>query len=322
MSKRLWAFLAASLLGASLIGSSSASAATEFGNGCQAFTAVPGYTLVQIQNAGGNTLPAAAPVGGVLTKWKTNLPSIPTTIPQILKVFRPTGVANQFQVVGESATASVGSGVSSHDTRIPIQAGDHLGLFGGPNETDAVLLCKSESEADVIGAFKGNVPVGTSQTFETVPKAQIPAVGVIEPDADNDGFGDETQDGCPQSAAIQTECPVVVLDSFALRKKGSIVVLVAASETGPVSVSGTAKLPKGGKKKAKSSAKAKLKKVTKNVTAGKIGKFTLKFPGNLRSALAGLPPGKSITVKLQASAKDVAGRVTKDKSKLKLKGGS
>jgi hypothetical protein len=211
--------------------------------------------------------------------------------------------------------------VSSHDTRIPIQAGDHLGLFGGPNETDAVLLCKSESEADVIGAFKGNVPVGTSQTFETVPKAQIPAVGVIEPDADNDGFGDETQDGCPQSAAIQTECPVVIVDSFALRQKNSIVVLVSTSTAAPVTVSGTAKLPKGGKK-ASSSAKAKLKKLTKNVPSGKLVRFKLKLPGSLKSALASLPRGKSITVKLQANATNVAGQVSKDKSKLKLKGGS
>jgi hypothetical protein len=151
--------------------------------------------------------------------------------------------------------------------------------------------------------------------------ARIPVFATLEPDADNDGFGDETQDRCPQSAAIQTECPVVIVDSYALRQKSSIMVLVSTSEAAPVSVSGTAKLPKGGGK-AKSSAQAKLKKLTKNVPSGKLVRFKLKLPGSLKSALASLPRGKSITVKLQANATNVAGQVSKDKSKLKLKGGS
>jgi hypothetical protein len=97
------------------------------------------------------------------------------------------------------------------------------------------------------------------------------------------------------------------------------VVLVSTDESAPVTVSGTAKLPKGAKK-ASASAKAKLKKVTHKVPAGKLVRFTLKFPGNLKSALRSLPRGKSLTVQLQATAKNVAGQVSKDKSKLKLKG--
>ena len=30
--------------------------------------------------------------------------------------------------------------------------------------------------------------------------------GTIEPDADGDGFGDETQDGCPSQAVSQGAC--------------------------------------------------------------------------------------------------------------------
>ncbi len=30
---------------------------------------------------------------------------------------------------------------------------------------------------------------------------------MVEPDADRDGFGDETQDACPSSASAQGACP-------------------------------------------------------------------------------------------------------------------
>ncbi len=304
----------------SLLGTQGAAASTEIGNNCLANFSVPGFTVVQVQNAPGSSLPAAAPTGGVITKWKTNLPPVPITIPQILKVVRPTGVANQFQVVGESPAANVGGGITTVDARIPIQAGDHLGLSDGGGEGSATLACKTENTGDEIGVLKGNATVGSTQTFEPAPKFSLPVAAVIEPDADNDGFGDETQDKCPQSAAVQAECPVVVLDSFALAKKSSIVVLVSTDESASVTVSGTVKLPKGAKK-ASASAKAKLKKVKHTVPAGKLVRFTLKFPGSLKSALRSLPRGKSLTVKLQAQAKNVAGQVFTDKAKLKLKGG-
>jgi hypothetical protein len=31
----------------------------------------------------------------------------------------------------------------------------------------------------------------------------------LEPDADHDGFGDETQDQCPTNASTQGACPVI-----------------------------------------------------------------------------------------------------------------
>src|SRR5262249_6795786 len=144
-------------------------------------------------------------------------------------------------------------------------------------------------------------------------------VGVVEPDADLDGFGDETQDRCPRSAALQTPCPVIVLDSYVLPNRTKAVVLVSTSTATAVSVSGTAKLPQQ-PKKAGASANATLQAVTKSVTAGKLNRFTLNSPSKLKSAIAALPAGKSITVKLQASATDAAGQKVSDKSQLKVKG--
>jgi hypothetical protein len=68
------------------------------------------------------------------------------------------------------------------------------------------------------------------------------------------------------------------------------------------------------------SAQAKLKAVTKTVTPGKLNRFSLNFPATLKEAIAALPSGKTITVKLQASATDLAGRKATDKAQLKIKG--
>ncbi|MBS1845097.1 MAG: hypothetical protein JST53_11825 [Actinobacteria bacterium] len=38
---------------------------------------------------------------------------------------------------------------------------------------------------------------------------KVADTGAIEPDADGDGYGDLTEDGCPQSADFHTACPTV-----------------------------------------------------------------------------------------------------------------
>jgi hypothetical protein len=54
------------------------------------------------------------------------------------------------------------------------------------------------------------VDTGTTNEFVTVGSAtgeRLNLSAVVEPDADHDGFGDVSQDACPQSAATQTACP-------------------------------------------------------------------------------------------------------------------
>jgi hypothetical protein len=310
----------AALLAISLVMPAGAAASTEFGDTCAADTGAPvPYTLTTLSAPPG-ALPLTAPSSGVITKVKINLAAaIPFTIPMSVKVLRSVG-GNTFSVINQT-DVDMGGNLTVADARLPVQSGDRLGMFGRPFSIEGepvpgfIFYCKGVE--GMLGAVPADVPPGSSAEFVEAATGRIPVAAVLEADADGDGFGDETQDKCPQAASTQVECPVIVLDSFPLAKKSSIVVLVAASESGSVTVSGTAKLPKA--KKAGASAQAKLKKVKKNVTAGKIARFTLKLPGNLRAALKSLPRGKKITVKLQATATNVAGQVSKDKAKLKLK---
>jgi hypothetical protein len=322
MRKRFAGLVVLSVIALSAAGPSSASAATEFGDNCvgNLLSSETSPTLFEI-SGNGNPLPTAAPVSGVLTQWKVSLIPTPFAIPHNLKLLRPAG-GNLMQIVAE-ASGSIAGGQNAFDARIPIQAGDRLGLFGtGAEPFNGTLHCSMPAEQiSVVGGIEGGggPPGSTAPFMQVEAPVRIPVAGVIEPDADGDGFGDETQDKCPQSAGVQAvECPVAVLDSLALSAKRRVVVYVTASTPTPVTVSATAKLPKA-RKKASRSAQARLKAVTKPVTPGQIAKFTLSLPRSLRSALKALPRRKAITLNLQATATNVAGSVSTDRAKLKLR---
>ena len=53
----------------------------------------------------------------------------------------------------------------------------------------------------------GDVLPPTMGTFARTPDLQLNVSAILEPDADGDGFGDETQDQCPTDASTQGPCP-------------------------------------------------------------------------------------------------------------------
>jgi hypothetical protein len=308
--RRLAIVISSLVLGAStaLVPSPASAAALELGNGCVAGGAQPNYTVLMVAKGPDNPLPITAPSAGVITKARFTMPTGSSPgYPQKLKVARATGASNEYTVVAESGTLPVVSGIQTFDVRVPMAAGDFLGLQGGAN---GVLYCNT-SAANVIGVLPGDAAVGSTATYSPQANNAIPVVVTLEPDVDQDGYGDLTQDECPESAAYQGECPVVVLDSFATPQGGAIVVLVGTDNTAKVKVTGKAKV--NGKT-------IKLKSGTKTVKPGKLAKFTLQLPRPLRDALATLPPSRFIKVKLVATSTDLVGRTAKDKTSVKLYG--
>ena len=308
MRRRLVGAIAGSLAALSLIAAGSATAAVEFGDSCVADDTDGAPIMFWEVSHPENPLSTAAPVSGVLTKWRMNLdPGVPIAIPTTLKVVRVAPLT--VTVIGE-ATGPVRGGANALDARIPIQAGDHLAVAGA-SEIGA-LICEAPVDGTV-GAAITSIVGSPSQKYEQGgAEFRVPLVGVIEPDADGDGYGDETQDGCPQSAAYQTPCPVVRLDTVNLSGKSSATIIVATSLATSVQVSGTVQLGKGGK--------VALKAKGKTVGAGRLSRFKLKFPTKLKERLKELPPGEKLTLKVVASATNVTGRASTDKSNVKLKG--
>jgi hypothetical protein len=308
--------VSATLLVTALMGPAGASAATEFGDNClgNELTESTPLTFFPI-TAAGDTLPLTAPSAGVITKWKVNLVPTPVSFNQTLRVLRQNG--STVQVIGE-ATGRITGGSNVFETRIPVQAGDHLGVFGSSEEISGSmagnLFCKEESGPEnSIGAFPGGGGVGSTSSFTLIAaKARFPVAAVIEPDADGDGYGDETQDKCPQSAALQTACTVVKLSSSLVVKKGLASVLVTASAQASVTVKGTVKLGKG--------KTAKLSGGTQIVAPGALARFTVPFPKSVKARLEELSPKQSLPLKLSVSAPNLVGAASRKVFKKKLRG--
>lgn len=304
----------AAALSISLLGATGASAATEVGNGCIGDQIGPGVPI-SLANAPGSPLPATIPVSGVVTRWRFSVEPLPpdASYVETLKIFRPTGVFGQFQVVGESAPIVLASGTNISPTRIPVLAGDHIGASLTLGTETGGLFCMTENPGDRIGLFAGNPSTGSTQTLGAEASGyQIPIVVSVEPDADKDGFGDETQDQCPQSAALQAACPPVAFSTRKQVRKGSVTVVVTASTAAPVTVKGVAKLGKG--------KKAKLNGGTQSLVAGAFGKFTLFFTKALKKKLKELPPKRSVKLNVTVTGTSASGAVTTSALKIKLKG--
>ena len=304
------------VLAISLLGAAGASAATQAGNNCVSndSTGSGDYTLFGLANGAGNPLPATIPVSGVISKWTFNgPPGLPAgLISQRLKILRSVG-SKQFQVVGESALSSISEGLNTFSTRVPVLAGDVIGTNGSYEGSSFTFYCQTGNPGDRLGVIQGNPAVGSVATeTEGGPGYQVPVTVFVEPDADNDGYGDETQDACPQSAALQTLCPPVALSTSAQVKKGSVTILVTSSTTAPVTVKGVAKLGKG--------KKAKMSGGTQNLLPGTINKFRLFFTKGLKNKLKELDPSKKLTLKVTVSGTGVSGAVTTSNLKVKLKG--
>ena len=191
---------------------------------------------IQLSDSSGS-LPLAVPTAGVATKWKVE--SLLANKPQVLKVVRPTGKKNEFRVVGKSTEQTVVSGLNTFDTRIPVQPGDQFGLYGAT--PSGALYCTGAiaKPTDVMGTSRQPPADRGAPVFGEFKSARVAVSVIVEPDVDGDGFGDETQDKCPQSAAFQGECPQISLDQFAVVGKSSITLLVIADHEAPVTVTGT-----------------------------------------------------------------------------------
>jgi hypothetical protein len=172
-----------------------ASAATQVGH-----TLMPGgacslgFTWLQLQYS--------APSDGVITGWDFQAGAAP---PQLkFKVGRLVS-GSTYSIVGESGIVTPAASTLNHYlVRIPVKADDLIGFYtvttGG---CDQGVMNPSFTELTATG----DVAPGAQASF--IGEAfQMDVSASLEPDADHDGFGDETQDQCPTNASTQGPCPV------------------------------------------------------------------------------------------------------------------
>jgi hypothetical protein len=196
----------------------SASAATTLG---QTFVPSSCSPETYIQTASPPSGPSySAPVDGVITQWSYQSDSTPP--PSVrLKVATNLGGGN-LKIVSQSATETIApSTLNTYSSRVSMPAGTDLGEF-----IDADCSRFDMTYTDFFADT--DLAVGATALFEE-ETFQQDISAVLEPDADHDGFGDDTQDDCVGTAGQFNGCP----SSFTLAKPAGKKGKVAVSLTVP-----------------------------------------------------------------------------------------
>jgi hypothetical protein len=214
-----------------------AGAAIEIGTTFDPLTSSCGNMLLQSVSPPNDTY--AAPSSGVVTSWSYQASTGPVQIK--LKVARQV-TTTTFTITGESAvqTAAAAS-LNTFPTRIPIQAGEVIGLTPVTNGLPCIrsMATGYSYSAYVMGS---DVPPGTTATFNAPnPDVQIDIAASIEADGDGDGFGDETQDQCPSTSGPDQGCPSNAFSFGKLKRKkqnGTATLVVIAPGPGSLTLTG------------------------------------------------------------------------------------
>jgi hypothetical protein len=152
---------------------------------------------LQLTAGGASTSPAA---DGVVVRWRLQDPPAGTYRVRVLEHVS----GNSYALTGSSDTVTIPADEAlwTFPTRLAIRAGGYVALEPPLFTTQTSLVSPPAGSSFTILNDSSPASVGSS----------IPGVlaydADIEPDADHDGYGDVTQDGCPASAATHGACPL------------------------------------------------------------------------------------------------------------------
>jgi hypothetical protein len=151
-----------------------------------------------------------SPINGVVVLWRVKTGSTPGA-PVALRVLRQ-GFGTNYTAKSTSAAQTLGAGsvdaqgVATFPTRLSIAAGDSVGLNIGGNSP--LVFANTPGASAVlwgsVNSFPNGLADGATAPGNAESGKELLVQAVVEPDADNDGFGDETQDQCPGDPTRQT----------------------------------------------------------------------------------------------------------------------
>ena len=184
-----------------------ADAATQLGQVAPSPLLSPSGNFTQFQTA---TIPYTVPLpGGVITGWShRGTPEDDSAGSGRLQVWRRVGMTNDFSLVGRSNLESFAAGVLNlFTTRVPVSGGEILGLRAAEMAGSRYDGVAGDTVLELLGGDPA--PGETRGAGPPQPATLVNVAAVLEPDADGDGFGDESQDQCPTNATTQGPCPPV-----------------------------------------------------------------------------------------------------------------
>jgi hypothetical protein len=257
-----------------LVAASTAGAATQLGQDCTVDGSAP-QLVVQNSVSSGN--PYTIPANGVMVKWGVRTTSSSNPAMAAATIVRQNG--DSFDVISRTLFQHAAANQASEfSTRVPVSTGEVLGVSAF---NSSVGMCSGYSPTFDVVSYNGSPtlvdPGGSFMPSSAIPAERLALWATIEPDADGDGYGDETQDKCPQSAAFIDPCPVLAIGQQLSASKGRIKILATSSLNAKLTAS--AKIKLSSKKTVTVSSRAT------SFTAGKLKSLTLKLPKSVTSAL-------------------------------------
>jgi hypothetical protein len=180
---------------------------------CQALTTpctIGSYIVPSDPN--GDPYSGGAPMDGVITKFRIRGFGGHAAAGMVtFRLVHITPDANPSSALGTSAgtgpTVSIAADngldtpVSEFPGRLTVKKGDHLAIDG--TNVNATYNSSGDKFSYV---FAPPLVDGEGARGSTQATGELLVAAVIEPDADHDGFGDETQDQCPTQANTQGPC--------------------------------------------------------------------------------------------------------------------
>ena len=123
-------------------------------------------------------------------------------------MWRARPAPHEFALVGNDNRQITANTVHTFNTRIPVNPGDRLGLTASvpPGQPIPAVAYGDDSGLSELAVLSDNA-VGDPQPRQRSEGGFLLDVSArVESDADRDGFGDDTQDGCPSRADRQGSC--------------------------------------------------------------------------------------------------------------------
>jgi hypothetical protein len=220
---RGWATTTALAIASMILVAAPAGAATPLGQIAPTPTNCAGDTNhVQLTVNSGTTYEVPSP--GVITSWSYRARSSPASSGR-LQVWRPAG-ASSFTLVGRSDLITFTPGVlNEFPIAIPVNVGDLLGFRVGPGTSGAACGFPGSAVLGTTGgdaAGSSDPAPGETRTLPTTP-GLLSVAAILEPDCDQDGLGDETQDALADCAAPEAMLTKVPKDKVKTKKKRATV---------------------------------------------------------------------------------------------------
>jgi hypothetical protein len=176
---------------------------------------------------------------GVLTSWRFHSSDDAAAGAVRLKIFRYTGTGLAFQVLAESSLKTLAPDTAyEFKERIPVDQGNLLGLTAVDNAEVGITV--PGTPGNQLAQFGGGdiAPGQTGTATIAWPNLRPSVAATIESDADNDGFGDDTQDKCPVDRGTQALCRFGFGKVKRNEKKGTAILPVTVPGAGTLALSG------------------------------------------------------------------------------------